>query len=776
MGKFAFGQSIRRREDARLLTGDGRYADDINLPRQSYAYILRSPHAHARIRGISTGKAKAMPGVLAVFTGADLARDGIGTIPLLTPTTNRDGSIAPAPPYPCLALDRARYVGDAVALVVGETLAAARDGADAIEVDYSPLPAWSETAVADAGHPARIWDEAPGNLCFDWEIGDKSATDKALAAAPHRVKLELINNRLVPNPMEPRAALGAYERGEERYVLYTSSQGSHFVRELLAKNVFKVPENRIRVVTPDVGGGFGAKIFLYREHALVLYAARKLGRPVKWTGERSDCFLADTHGRDNVTVAELGLDRDGRFLAMRVATVANLGAYLSNFSTFIPTLCGTQLLVGVYVMPAIHVSVKGVFTNTAPVDAYRGAGRPEAAYVVERMVDHAARKLGIPPDELRRRNFIAPAKMPYATTLGLTYDSGDFARNMEDALKLADAAGFPARKAAALRAGKRRGLGFSTYIEQCGGGPNEAAEVRFDPSGSLTLLIGTQASGQGHETAYAQILAEALGVPFEEIRVVQGDSDQVAFGRGTGGSRSLPVGGAAVDLAAKRVVERGKPVAAHLLEAAAADIEFSDGRYRIAGTDRSVAIAQVAEAAFDPLRLPPEIEPGFGASAHFTPPASTFPNGCHLCELEVDPETGTTRILRYLVVDDVGVVLNPLLLDGQIHGGVVQGIGQALLEACVYDAESGQLVTGSLMDYCLPRADDVPAIESRYNIVPCRNNPLGVKGAGEAGAIGAPPAVINALVDALAEYGIEHIDMPATPERIWKAINDSRRS
>ncbi|MFI5023032.1 MAG: xanthine dehydrogenase family protein molybdopterin-binding subunit [Alphaproteobacteria bacterium] len=773
MGKFAFGQSIRRREDARLLTGDGRYADDINLPQQSYAYILRSPHAHARIRGISTGKAKAMPGVLAVFTGADLARDGIGTIPLLTPTTNRDGSIAPAPPYPCLAQDRARYVGDAVALVVGETLAAARDAAEEIEVDYSALPAWSKTAVADAGHPARIWDEVPGNLCFDWEIGDRGAAEKALAAAPHRVKLTLVNNRLVPNPMEPRAALGAYERGEERYVLYTSSQGSHFVRELLAKNVFKVPENRIRVVTPDVGGGFGAKIFLYREHALVLYAARKLGRPVKWTGERSDCFLADTHGRDNVSEAELGLDRDGRFLAMRVATVANLGAYLSNFSTFIPTLCGTQLLVGVYVMPAIHVSVKGVFTNTAPVDAYRGAGRPEAAYVIERMVDHAARKLGIPPDELRRRNFIAPAKMPYATTLGLTYDSGDFARNMEDALKLADAAGFPARKAAAMKAGKRRGLGFSTYIEQCGGGPNEAAEVRFDPSGSLTLLVGTQASGQGHQTAYAQILAEALGVPFEEIRVVQGDSDQVAFGRGTGGSRSLPVGGAAVDLAAKRVIERGKPIAAHLLEASAADIEFRDGRYRIAGTDRSVAIAQVAEAAFDPLRLPPEIEPGFGATAHFTPPASTFPNGCHLCELEVDPETGTARILRYLVVDDVGVVLNPLLLDGQIHGGVVQGIGQALLEACVYDAESGQLVTGSLMDYCMPRADDVPAIESRYNIVPCRSNPLGVKGAGEAGAIGAPPAVINALVDALAEYGIEHIDMPATPERIWKAITES---
>jgi aerobic carbon-monoxide dehydrogenase large subunit len=773
MGKFAFGQSIRRREDARLLTGDGRYADDINLPRQSYAYILRSPHAHARIRGISTGKAKAMPGVLAVFTGADLARDGIGTIPLLTPTTNRDGSIAPAPPYPCLAQDRARYVGDAVALVIGETLAAARDGAEEIEVDYSPLPAWSETAVADAGHPARIWDEAPGNLCFDWEIGDRGATEKALAAAPHRVKLTLVNNRLVPNPMEPRAALGAYERGEERYVLYTSSQGSHFVRELLAKNVFKVPENRIRVVTPDVGGGFGARIFLYREHALVLYAARKLGRPVKWTGERSDCFLADTHGRDNVSEAELGLDRDGRFLAMRVATVANLGAYLSNFSTFIPTLCGTQLLVGVYVMPAIHVSVKGVFTNTAPVDAYRGAGRPEAAYVIERMVDHAARKLGIPPDELRRRNFIAPAKMPYATTLGLIYDSGDFARNMEDALKLADAAGFPARKAAALKAGKRRGLGFSTYIEQCGGGLNEAAEVRFDPSGSLTLLVGTQASGQGHQTAYAQILAEALGVPFEEIRVVQGDTDRVAFGRGTGGSRSLPVGGAAVDLAAKRVIERGKPIAAHLLEASAADIEFRDGRYRIAGTDRSVAIAQVAEAAFDPLRLPPEIEPGFGATAHFTPPASTFPNGCHLCELEVDPETGTARILRYLVVDDVGVVLNPLLLDGQIHGGVVQGIGQALLEGCVYDRASGQLVTGSLMDYCMPRADDVPAIESRYNIVPCRSNPLGVKGAGEAGAIGAPPAVINALVDALAEYGIEHIDMPATPERIWKAINES---
>ncbi len=776
MGKFAFGQAIRRREDARFLTGEGCYADDISLPRQSYAYILRSPHAHARIRSIDAAEAKAAAGVLAVFTGADLANDGIGTIPLLTPTTNRDGSTNPSPPYPCLAVDRVRYVGDAVALVVAETLDAARDAAELVEIDYESLPAWSETAVADAKHPARIWDEAPGNLCFDWEIGDKAAADKAMAKAANVVKLRLVNNRLVPNPMEPRSALGAYERGEERYLLYTSSQGSHFVRELLAKHVLKVPEHDIRVVTPDVGGGFGAKIFLYREHALVLYAAKKLGRPVKWSGERADCFLADTHGRDNVTEAELGLDKDGRFLAMRVATVANLGAYLSNFSTFIPTLCGTQLLVGVYVVPAIHVSVKGVFTNTAPVDAYRGAGRPEAAYVIERMVDHAARKAGIAPDELRRRNFIPPEKMPYTTSMGLTYDSGHFARNMEDALKLADRAGFAQRKAAARKAGKLRGFGFSTYIEQCGGGPDESAEVRVDPSGSVSLLVGTQSSGQGHQTAYAQILAETLGVPFEEIRVVQGDTDVVAYGRGTGGSRSLPVGGVAVDLAARRVIERGKPIAAHILEASAADVEFAEGHYRIAGTDRSVSFAKVAQAAYDPLQLPPEIEPGFGAKAHFTPPASTFPNGCHLCELEVDPETGSVSIARYLVVDDVGVVLNPLLLDGQIHGGVVQGIGQALLESCVYDQATGQLVTGSFMDYCMPRADNVPAIESSYNIVPCRSNPLGVKGAGEAGAIGAPPAVINALVDALAEHGIEHIDMPATPERIWQAIRGNGRA
>jgi aerobic carbon-monoxide dehydrogenase large subunit len=772
MGQFGMGQPVRRLEDHRLVTGHGRYTDDINLARQVYLHVVRSPHAHARVGRLDTAEAAAAPGVLAVYTAADLTRDGIGTIPFLTPLPNRDGSPCKAMPYPVLAANVVRHAGDAVAVIVAETPAQARDAGELVAIDYEPLPAAVNTLAAlDRGQPL-VWDEAPNNLHLDWEIGDKAATDKAFAGAKHVVALRLGNNRLVANSMETRNAIGDWDAGEQRYTLYASTQGSHPVRQMMA-GVLSVPENRIRVVTPDVGGGFGMKLFLYREFVLVLYAARKLGRPVKWAPERSEAFLSDTQGRDNVTDAELALDGDGKFLAIRVATVANMGAYLSNFSSFIPTLAGTQMLTGLYTMPAAYVGVKCVFTHTVPIDAYRGAGRPEAAFVIERVVDVAARRLGIPAAELRRRNFVKREQMPYNTSLGLTYDSGDFVRNMDDALRLADQAGFASRRADSRKRGKLRGLGFSTYIEQCGTGGDEMAELRFDPSGAVTLLIGTQSSGQGHHTAYAQFVADGLGIPLEDIRFHQGDTDAVSFGRGTGGSRSLPVGGNAVKGAIEKVIAKTKKIAAHKLEAAEADIEFADGVFRIAGTDRHIDFTSVVKDSFEPGNLPPDMESGVDETARYMHKAATFPNGCHVCEVEIDPDTGVTRILRFVVVDDFGTVVNPLLLAGQVQGGIGQGVGQALLEDCLYDPESGQLVTGSLMDYAMPRADNVPAIEFSYNVVPCTTNPLGIKGAGEAGAIGAPPAVINAIVDALSEYGVEHVEMPATAERVWRAINEA---
>jgi carbon-monoxide dehydrogenase large subunit len=769
MGQFGMGQAVRRVEDKRFVTGTGRYTDDVNLPRQAYAAILRSPHAHARIVRIDGAAAKAAPGVLGVYTHDDMAQDGWGTIDCAAPVPNKDGSRAKLPPHHSLAKDKVRHVGDGVAFVVAETLAQAKDALDLIEVEYETLPAATDLATAmDPGQPL-VWDDAPANLCLDWEIGDEKATQAALAKAKHVIELELVNNRIVVNSMEPRGALGLYEPGEEQWSLWSSTQGSHFVRKLLSSQI-ATPENRIRVVTPDVGGGFGMKLFLYPEHGMVLFAAKRLGRPVKWTGERSDAFVTDTHGRDNLTKARLALDENGVFLGLRVDTIANLGAYISNYGPFIPTLAGTAMLTGVYKTPAIYCSVKSVFTHTVPVDAYRGAGRPESAYIVERLVDHAARKLGLTPAEIRKRNFIRPEDMPFRTVLGRTYDSGDFARNLGDALKAVDAAGFAQRKAASRARGKLRGLGLATYIEECGGGFDEVAEVRFDGSGAATLLVGTQSSGQGHQTAYAQLLADKLGLEMDEVRVVQGDTETMSFGRGTGGSRSLPVAGVAVERAAEKLIEKGRRIAAHRLEAAEADIEFAEGKFRIAGTDRSVPIQRIAKAAFNPLELPPGLEPGFAEKVHFLPADSTYPNGCHVCEVEIDPETGDIALLRFLVVDDFGKVVNPLLLAGQVMGGVAQGIGQAVLEGCVYDNETGQLLTASFNDYAMPRADDVPPVEFSYNVVPCRTNPLGIKGAGEAGAIGAPPAVINAIVDALAEFGVEHIDMPATPERIWRAV------
>jgi carbon-monoxide dehydrogenase large subunit len=775
MKQFGIGQPIRRVEDRRFLTGHGHYLDDIARPRQAHAVMLRSPHAQAHIRGIDTIAAAAAPGVITVLTGEELARDGIGNVPCVSGLTNRDKTPMAMPPRPAIAKDRVRHVGDTVAMIVAETQAQARDAADLVEIDYEPLPSVVETGrAADPGQPL-VWDDRPGNIAFDWEVGsDKTAVERAAAGARHRISLTLVNNRIIVNSMEPRGAIGEYDPGEESYTLWSSTQGSHFVRNLLAAFVFKVPENRIRVVTPDVGGGFGMKLFLYPEHVLVLWAAKRLGRSVKWVPDRADAFQTDTQGRDNICKLDLALDDNLRAVALSVELTANMGAYLSNFAPEIPTMSGAVMYSGVYAIPAIHVGVKGVYTHTVPVDAYRGAGRPEAAYALERLMDFAARKLGVEPAELRRRNFIGPQAMPHTIPLGLVYDSGDFARNMEDALGQADLPGFAARRTESLARGRYRGIGHAVYIEQSGFPPDEFAELRFDQSGTLTMLMGTQSSGQGHQTAYAQLAAERLGLPLDKIRVMQGDTAAIGFGRGTGGSRSLPVGGASVAEAGDKLIAKGKKIAAHLLEAAEADIGFEDGDFTIPGTDRKVTIEDVAKAAFNPAQLPKGLEPGFAESGHFLPSAPTFPNGCHVCEAEIDPDTGQIEVMRYLVVDDFGTVINPLLLAGQVRGGVAQGVGQAMLERTVYDPDSGQLISGDLTDYAIPHADTLPPVEFRYNVVPCKTNPLGLKGAGEAGAIGAPPALVNAVVDALAELGIDHLDMPLTPERLWRAIRDSR--
>ena len=773
MAKFGIGQPVRRLEDLRLLTGAGRYTDDINLQRQAYAYFLRSPHAHARLTRIDTSAAASAPGVLGVFTGADLKKAKIGDLPCMAPVANRDGTPMKIPPRPAIADRELHFAGDTVALVVAETLAQARDAAERIDVDYEPLPAVADTVEAIKPGAPHVWDFARGNIAFDWSMGDEAKTNAAFGKAARVVGLDLVNNRVVPTSMEPRNALGDYAAAADKLTLYVSCQSTHGLRHVLADEVFKVPESKIRVVSPDVGGGFGMKIFLYPEYVGVMFAARALGRPVKWTGERADAFLTDTHGRDHRTRAELALDNGGRFLAFRVVTHANLGAYASHYGPFIPTGAGSAMLAGVYTFPAVFVHVKGVYTNTAPLDAYRGAGRPEANYVVERMVDHAAREIGIPPDEIRRRNFIPPSAMPYTTALGAVYDTGNFQKNLDDALKAADWPGVAARKADAKRGGKLHGVGVATYIEACGGGNDETAQIRVASDGSVTVLIGNQSNGQGHETVYAQLISDRLGVPLEAVRVVQGDSDVVLYTGLTGGSRATSVGGTATLAAADRIIEKGKRIAGHLMEASPSDIEFKDGTFRIAGTDKSVTFQKVVRAAYTPGRVPPDLSPGLDETANSTMLPFTYPNGCHVCELEIEPAMGSVTLLRYTIVDDFGRVINPLTLAGQVHGGTVQGIGQALYENCVYDAQSGQLLTGSLMDYCLPRADNLPPIAFAYNEVPTTANRLGVKGSGEAGAMGAPPAVINAVVDALAGAGIKHIDMPATPEKIWRALRSA---
>jgi carbon-monoxide dehydrogenase large subunit len=788
MANEGIGASVLRKEDRRFITGAGTYTDDIARPGQVHAHVVRSPHAHAALRRVHTEAARGAPGVLAVLTGADLAAEKIGNLPTGWLIHSKDGSPMAEPPHPALVQDRVRYVGDPVALVVAETREQARDAAALIEVDYDELPAVvSVSQAVKPGAPA-VWDLAKSNTCYDWHLGDKAAADAAFAKAHKVVQLDLVNNRLIPNAIEPRAALGEYDRATGDYTLFTTSQNPHLTRLLLGAFSFNVPEHKLRVVAPDVGGGFGSKICHYAEELLVLWAARKVGRPVKWTAQRSESFMSDAHGRDHVTHAELALAEDGTFLALRVSTLANMGAYLSTFAPAVPTYLYATLLAGCYRTPAVYAEVRAVFTNTVPVDAYRGAGRPEAAFVVERLADLAARELGIDRVEIRRKNFIRPDQFPYQTPVALQYDSGDYHATLAAALDQARWGSFEERRKEARARGKLRGIGLSTYVEACGIAPSavagalgaraglyESAIVRVHPTGSVTVFTGAHSHGQGHETTMAQLVADQLGIPIANVEVVHGDTDRCAFGMGTYGSRSLAVGGSAVVKATEKIVEKGRKIAAHLLEAGAGDVEFKDGKYTVVGTDRAKTFAEVALTAYVPHKYPEGLEPGLEESAFYDPKNFTFPAGCHVCEVEIDPETGVTQVVDFTIVDDVGRVVNPLIVHGQVHGGVTQGIGQALLEGCLYDEASGQLLSGSYLSYTMPRATDVPSYRVATNTTLCTHNPLGVKGVGEVGAIGSPAAVINAVVDALAHLGVRHVDMPATPERVWRAIRDANR-
>ncbi|MFO1079196.1 MAG: xanthine dehydrogenase family protein molybdopterin-binding subunit [Reyranellaceae bacterium] len=772
--KFGVGQPVRRWEDLRLLTGRGRYQDDIELPRQSHAVFVRSPHAHARIRSIDTAAAKAAPGVLAVYTGADYVADGLSMPKANMPRKKRDGSPMFAPQRPALPIDRARYVGDAVAMVIAETLDQAKDAAELVEVDWEPLPSATSTIHAAQPDAPRLWDENPDNISHTMERGDKAATDAAFAAAAHVVRQRFVITRVHAQYMEPRGSTGVYDEYENRYTLHADVNYPHRVRNMLANSVFKVPESSVRVICNDVGGGFGAKGWQYVDHRLTLWAAKKLGRPVKWKCERSEVILADEHGRDNVGDIELALDKDGKFLGVRLHMLANIGAYVGSDRQLLTPFGQIHTLTSVYDIKAAHVTIDAVLSNTNPTAPYRGAGRPEASYLIENIIEVAARALGVEALELRRRNVIQPPSMPYRTPLGPVYDCGEFAKNMELALDSADVAGFAARQAASQARGRLRGLALVNAIEQAAGPVPEYAEIRFQPSGSAMLLLGTKTHGQGHETVFKQILHDKLAVPPTDVRFIDGDTDRVAFGMGSNGSRSMVAGGAALVLAADKVIEKGKKIAAHLLEASAADIAFVDGKFSVVGTDRSVPLKQVAIASFQPARMPKDVAPGLIEAATYAPEKATYPNGCHVCEVEVDPETGTVQLERYHVVDDVGTVINPLTLGGQIHGGVAQGVGQILMEQVAYDPESGQLLSASFMDYAMPRADTMCGISIRSNPVPTKTNPLGVKGAGEAGTVGAMPAVMIAILNALAPLGVTELEMPATPERVWQAIAVAR--
>jgi carbon-monoxide dehydrogenase large subunit len=744
----------------RFITGTGRYTDDLLPQGTAHAVVVRSPHAHARLTIGDLDAARAMPGVLLILTHADL--QGIGTLPCLAPVQNSDGSRMRRPPYPLLCRDTVRHVGDAVAFVLAETEQEARAAAEAIEIDWEPLDAVVGIDGAENPGAPLVWEQCPGNIAFDTHVGEPEKTDEIFATASRVVSLTLVNNRLVTNFLETRACVAEYDEASQRWTLTLGSQGSHDVRDTIARYVLKVDPKRIRVVAPDVGGGFGTKLFTYREYPLCAIAAERLRRPVKWTADRTEHFMGDAQGRDNVTTAQMAVTDEGRFLALKIDLKADLGAYLSQFAPFVPS-SGARMSPGCYDIPAVHARIRGYYTNTLPVDAYRGAGRPEAAYVIERFVDHVARELGLAPEAVRAVNFIKPEQMPYTTGTGRVYDSGEFEGHMRRAMELADWQGFDQRFAEARQANRVRGIGLASYIEACSGGSPETSKVALDPDGTVTVHIGTQSTGQGHQTAYAQLVSQFLDIPVERVRVVQGDTDLIATGGGTGGSRSIPVGGASVAGASRKLADNLKQIAADLLEAGPADLELAEGQIRIAGTDRSVSLAELASSP----KATPEL---LSVSDSWTPPDATYPNGTHVCEVELDPETGEVEVVRYTIVDDFGVTMNPLLLAGQVHGGAAQGIGQALHERTVYDP-GGQLVTASLMDYRLPRAADIPKFAFETRNVPSTTNILGMKGAGEAGAIGACPAVMNAVADALHRgFGIRRVDMPATPDRVFSAI------
>jgi aerobic carbon-monoxide dehydrogenase large subunit len=771
------GAPVRRKEDHRFITGKGNYVDDINRHGQTHAFFVRSPHAHATIKKIDTKAAMAMPGVVGILTGADLAADKVGGLICGWMIHSKDGSPMKAGAHPALADGKVRYVGDHVAVVIAETQAQAKDAAEAVKVDYAVLPALVDLKTCTDKGVGVIHDVSDNNVVFDWHLGDKNATDAAFKKAKHVTKIDLTNNRLVPNAMEPRAAIGDYDAGEEAFTLYTTSQNPHVARLILSAFIGIAPEHKLRVIAPDVGGGFGSKIYVYAEETVCVWAAKKVGRPVKWVADRTEEFLCVAHGRDHMTHAEMAMDEDGKILAVRVKTRANLGAYLSTFASAVPTYLYAPLLSGQYDIPAIYAEVETVYTNTAPVDAYRGAGRPEATFVVERLVEVAARQLGQDPAKFRMKNFIKA--WPHQTPVIMMYDAGDYAGTMKQALKLADVAGFAKRKRDSAKNGKLRGLGYSAYIEACGIAPSsavgslgagvglwESAEVRVNPVGTVEVLTGSHSHGQGHETTFAQLVAGRLGIPIDQVAIVHGDTDKVQMGMGTYGSRSGAVGMSAIVKALDKVEAKAKKVAALCMEAAESDIDFKDGRFSVKGTDKSMAFGEVALQAYVAHKFTgQQLEPGLKEGAFYDPTNFTFPAGVHICEVEIDPETGVTRIEKWTAVDDFGTIINPMIVEGQVHGGIAQGIGQALHESTIYD-KNGQLLTASFMDYGMPRADDLPSYLLAFNSTAAPSNPLGIKGCGEAGAIAAPPAVINAITDAL---GHEDVVMPATPQVVWKA-------
>ena len=783
MGIEGIGARVARKEDRRFITGAGRYTDDMVVPGMKHAAFVRSPHAHADIRKIEVSRARAMPGVIGVLTGKELKADGIGNLICGWMIHSKDGSPMKMGAWSPLAVDRVRYVGDAIAIVVAETKGQARDAAEAVEVTYREKKAVTDAITALTPSAPQLHPEAERNLIYDWELGDAAAVDKAIAQAAHVTRLHIVNNRLVPNAMEPRAALGHYDKAEDHYTCWTTSQNPHVARLVMSAFYNVAPENKLRVIAPDVGGGFGSKIFIYPEEIVCLWASRKTGVPVKWVADRTESFMTDAHGRDHVTEVQLAFDADKKMTALKVDTVANFGAYMSLFSSSVPTYLYATLLSGQYVIPAIHANVRAVYTNTAPVDAYRGAGRPEATYLVERTVETAARELGVSPAELRRRNFIKA--FPYQTPVIMNYDAGNYEASLEAAMKAADYNGFAKRREEAKKRGKLRGIGMSCYIEACGIAPSaavgslgagvglwESAEVRVNAVGTIEVLTGSHSHGQGHETTFAQLVSQRFGVPIESVSIVHGDTDKVQMGMGTYGSRSGAVGMSAIHKALDKVEAKARKIAAHLMEADEADIVVENGELKVAGTDKKVPWFQMALAAYTAHNLPAGMEPGLKETAFYDPSNFTFPAGCYICEVEVDPDTGHTDIVQFVAADDFGNIINPMIVEGQVHGGIAQGVGQALLEGCRYDKSSGQLVTASYMDYTMPRADDLPSFQVSTSNTPCPGNPLGIKGCGEAGAIGSPPAVINAITDAI---GNNDLTMPATSQKVWEALKAATR-